>query len=116
MDFELDDIYEELIKTLPGATDPAWNERDALMEQLKSRTWWRRKAALENEGAKLHHILRGIKDKDYRVAAAAKSPLLTPDMLGVVMQHPDERVRKEALINPRIPLDLIDKELASPDM
>lgn len=113
-DFDLSDIYEELAKTLPGME--AWAP-DPLLEQLKSRSWWRRQQALQSDDVKLHHILLGIKDKDARVAReAASSPLLTPDMLRVVMQHEDETVRRKALQNPRIPSEFIDMALANPEL
>jgi hypothetical protein len=112
MDFELEDIYEELIKTLPGMA----GESDPLIRELKSPTWWRRKQAVESKEAKLNHVLMGIKDKDFRVAAAAaRSPLLEPEMLSAVVKHPDGRVRKEALKNPRIPPEYIDQALANSD-
>jgi hypothetical protein len=115
---DLENIYEELEKTvssphLPGAQGGGWDERDPLILELKSRTWHRRRDAVQSPEAKLHHILMGIKDKDFRVAmAAAKSPLLNGDALRVVMRHPHERVRRQALTNPNLPPEFADEAIA----
>lgn len=118
--FDLADIYDNLQKDepiLPGATGGAWEDRDPLITELKSRSMARRKAVMENPKAKLHHILVGLKDKHEQVAAAAaRSPLLDPEHLRLVMQSTSALVRREALNNPKLPVDMIDRALNSPDI